>query len=184
MLREFLIEIIEKCDESSNKVYEKIGPLLQEQSHSFGFKFFADLSLFIIEEIERINDDKELSYLYFEKNIRDKKQLSSIMGDFEKDYLKLIFTIVEKIQKEDLILGKLFSLFLVDEQENIGDHSFLYTDNLLKFIEEKLDLEIYKNTELGFEEYGVFYYIFFNNLFDRFEEVYELILKKQISTFR
>lgn len=181
-LRNLIFDIIELSNCYSEEVYSKLESLLQESSHSFGIKFFAELSAFIIDELDSIHETSEFSYRYYEQFLQKKKDFEDI--DFEEDefaYLGLIFKIVEKLYKEDLIFGKFFSLFLTDEQDNPGKHSFIYTDKLIKFIEEKLDLEIYKTTTKGYEEAGLFYYYFFNGKFDKIEEIFkELKCEKEL----
>lgn len=173
-LRNLLFDVIELSNKYSEEVYSKLEGLLQESSHSFGIKFFSELSAFIIDELDSIHETKEFSYRYYEQFLQKKKDFEDI--NFEEDefaYLGLIFKVAEKISKEDLALGKFFSLFLTDEQDNPGKYSFIYTDKLIKFIEEKLDIEIYKTTTVGLEEYGLFYYYFFNGKFDKMEEIFK-----------
>ena len=50
---------------------------------------------------------------------------------------------------------------LYEESVTVYDKNLLIEANI-KFIEEKLDLEIYKTTTKGYEEAGLFYYYFFD----------------------
>lgn len=172
-LRYLLFEVIELSEMYSKNVYEKISPILQEQSHSFGTEFFANLAYFIIKKLDEIHESSELEYLYYEKYIRTKEELSELLKiekDYEKEYISLIFKIAEKIVKADYELGALFASLLTAEKDSTSKHSFIYTNKLLRFIEERLDVDIYKITNREYAEYGEFYNCFFKEEFNKAEE--------------
>ena len=163
-LRDLLFDILEINQRYSDEIYSKISPILQEESHSFGTKFFSDLTMLIIENLDVIHNDGEIDYLYFEKNLKTKYALNyslKIDKDYEYEYFELICKIVKKVKQADIELANLFSSFLVGEKES--KHNFTYTNKLLRFIEEKLDLEIFKNVESEYSDLGYFYNSFLKN---------------------
>lgn len=169
----FLLELNLKLNKDSEIIYKKIQPLLQEDSHSFGFKLFSQLSEEIIDNISKIHQNKDLEYLYYESyqslSINELFLKTKQDKDLTKKYLKLIIDIIKIIYEKDLNLGKLFSLFLTDLQNDPAKHSFIYTDNLIKYIEHNLDLKIFNDfNQIETEEdsyLGIFYWFFAENNF-------------------
>lgn len=169
----FLLELNLKLNQDSEKIYKKIQPLLQEDSHSFGFKLFSQLSEEIINNINKIHENEELEHLYYENyqslSIQELFFKTKQNKNLTKEYLSLIINIIRTLYKKDLELGKLFSLFLTDLQQDPAKHSFIYTDNLIKYIEYNLDLKIFNDfNQIEKEEdsyLGIFYWFFSENNF-------------------
>jgi hypothetical protein len=169
----FLLELNLKLNKDSELIYSKLQPLLQEDSHSFGFKLFSQLSEEIINGINDIHQNKDLEYLYYESyqsiSVNDLFLKTKQNKNLTKKYLELIIKISKILYSKDLELGKIFSLFLTDLQSDPAKHSFLYTDNIIKYIEYNLDLKIFKDfNKIEKEEdsyLGIFYWFFAENNF-------------------
>lgn len=196
----FCLEINDKLNKTSKKIYKNLlEDLLSEQSHSFGFKKFDELSTYIIDKIDEIYETTSMSYYIYEFEIMTKKDYKQIYElfyteefkklDKTKELLFLITEVTRRLYKIESDIGKLFSLYLTDERESPGGFSFYPANKLIGYIERKLDLEIYADVN-NFEElkdendyydpvYGIFYWFFFENEFGKKELEITMFSKNQ-----
>jgi hypothetical protein len=184
-LLKFILEIYFKLEKESSFIYKTIlEPLLQETSHSFGFKPYSDLNNYIIEEIERIHKNEDFSYYLFNQVSRKKsykiiyKEIKNNEKNEDKtEYLNLILNILKQLYIISEKTSYLFAHTLSENEDNVSQKFGLSnTDKIIEFIENKLEQEIFLSIHGGKEgieeqsyiDYrGFFFWFCFENKFGK-----------------
>lgn len=172
-----LIRLNKLLNKESTNIYNILSTFLQEESHSFGFKPFADLSDKIICGIDEINNNLNYEYLSYEcydKDIykKEKNILNEIYNkniDNTEELLSLIFNLLEELIFLDTKIGKTFSLFLTENLDCSEKtlFSFSYIDKVIFYIITYLDRNIYYKLNFIDKNYddvdGLFYWFIIEN---------------------
>lgn len=179
-LYELIIDFNEYLDNKSTEVAKILLPLLQEESHAFGFKVFTDASLSLVNNVDKINNSSLFEYLSYEKYFRTSRDLikeellKEFTADKTKELLILLIDTIELLHKEEMKLGKIFSMFLSENQDSASLQSFHPLNEtiewLIKRLETEVFLEIHKNEiESGvYKDYlGFIYWYCFENNFGK-----------------
>lgn len=168
-----LFEIYEKLENESKKMYSFLSKFLQEESHSFGFKPFSNINSYILSELNKIYETDSFEYVFYElntgkQNSKTKYYLVSkqidITIDKENELLELYINILQKLSKDDLKIGKEFSLLITDLKDDLAFHSLLPFNDMIHYMLNKIEIEIYPeinyiDTE-GWKNYGGWFYWF------------------------
>jgi len=148
LLLELIINLNILYDEKSTKAYNVLGPLLQEQSHSFGFKLFSDISSKNVELVCELFNNREYEYYSYErssKKLSSQELVNKIIGDSKKGKIKELLNIIimenlSYLKTQDKVMCDIFSKFFQKESEG-----FVPIAKCVKNIEKNLDLIIFKD---------------------------------------
>lgn len=155
----------------SEKYFNLLSNIIEEPSNGFGIKPLSEFENRFVDNIDKALNSEIFSYYIYDKfykheNDLEKKRLlkeecikeikSLNIKELEKKILFLIIDTVETLYKNDLIYEKVIQEFLIEKSQSFG---FKPIDDLIKYIEEKLDKEIYRDYN------EIFYWFFFENNF-------------------
>ncbi len=150
-----LIKLNILLNRESENVYNLLSKYLQEQSHSFGFKPFSDLSEELVLGVDLINNNENFQNTMYEyQNLQysedEKYILNQIYNkkiDKTEELLTLILNLNKKLYDLDKSLGKDFSLFLTENLDCSEKtlFSFSYTNKIIEFLENELDINVYSD---------------------------------------
>jgi len=96
-LYDFIKNLIFYNNQKSKETYKKIEPLLQEPSHSFGFKIFSDISGNLTDGIDKILNNEDFSYFVYENYFKDKIVNDDIIKQLKGKDKKLLELILKEL---------------------------------------------------------------------------------------
>lgn len=190
----FIMRFSYRIQVRSNTVYNKLKPLLQEDSHSFGFKPLSDIEANIIYTLDKIYSTYFFEYNRWETNLPFKDATNIVNNLFLPEYINfeqntnnketkdlnefkqlifLILDIYELLFYSSLKNGELFKCFIPDIKEENKEFHFEPIEELLKTSISKLEKKTFKKLheeEDVYEYYGGwFYWFIYENKFGKKE---------------
>jgi len=141
----FLLLLNRKLNEVSNDIYDNLlKDLLQEQSHSFGFKPLSDISDYLEEEIYKLYKENDIFFeyiqtgegnIYFQEN---HKEINVKIMNEEQLFNILNFCYIDNLSKEDYSLREVQDYFILENIEPIDFTSelFIILENVVKKLKE------------------------------------------------
>jgi hypothetical protein len=180
----FLIDMFFEIYKENKNIYKKVlEPMLEEKSHSFGFKPLSNLEYFFSKKIDDLFDfeleGKGLFYDYyygFSSNITKKELIKKLLNDdnsllykgdlFYNKCFKTYIEVLKELDKIDYKYGNFFAMLLDENKENSKSmkYNFSIIYNLKqKYIElgEKILLpELHDFKSEGYKNYGGWIYWF------------------------
>jgi hypothetical protein len=124
-------KIIKKINNKSDNYYNKIKPILAEESHSFGLKPLNNFCGSLIDELDREYNTEAFSYYFYETQSNKQEILDLI----DERALNLLINKTQNLFNEGIIYENLIKEFLIQ-----GDSAgFKPIDETIVLIQEQLD---------------------------------------------